>query len=245
MPSTFIDLTNKLLRKVNDVEIAVSDFSSVRGVQATAKDSIVATVQEINTKRADWPFNATEATEVLVAGKTEYPWPADFNSADWSSFQILADPVLGVSYRNLDMITREQWYKYGKDLDDEAGAEGRSIPDFVMFSHGNNWAATPSPNAAYSVRYRYYRQPPELSLYDDRVTIPTRFDYVIIAGALVHMNLFKENPEGVGIIEEKFKQGIDNMIKLYYPNPEYVYTGVVNNGGGIAQRSGGYLWYKG
>ena len=40
MPSTYLDLTNKLLRKINEVEISEADFSNTRGVQTLAKDAI-------------------------------------------------------------------------------------------------------------------------------------------------------------------------------------------------------------
>ena len=46
--STFLDLTNQLLRRLNEVEIAQADFPSVRGVQATAKDAIKNAIAKIN-----------------------------------------------------------------------------------------------------------------------------------------------------------------------------------------------------
>lgn len=240
MPSTWIDLTNRLLRKVNDVEIPVADFASSRGVQAAAKDAIQEAVKEIGTFRHDWPFLAQAQVQNLTIGVAEYDWPTDFNAVDWNSFQLMKDEILGVNHRTLDVISREQWYKYYKDLDDDAGPLGRDIPTAVMPSHGNKFAVTPSPNKSYTIRYRYYRTPTTLEIYNDQVFIPDRFDYVILQGGMMQLQQFKENPQGQATAEKKFSQGIATMVNLFYPNPDNVYTGVINQGGGNHRSS--YVW---
>lgn len=240
MPSTWIDLTNRLLRKVNDVEIAVSDFASVRGVQAAAKDAIQEAVKEISTTRFDWPFLAQNYSQQLYVGVSEYDWPEDFNAVDWNSFQLQRDDVLGVSYKTIDTISREQWYKYHKDQDNQAGPLGRDQPGFVMPGHGNKWAVTPSPNKAYIVNYRYFKSPTTFTLYSDQTAIPDRFDYVILQGGMMQLQQFKENPQGQAVAEKKFLQGIGTMVNLFYPNPDNLYAGVINQGGG--NRRSSYIW---
>ena len=69
--STFLDLTNQLLRRLNEVEIAQADFPSVRGVQATAKDAIKNAIAKINQAEYEWPFNAVEHTQLLVVGQED------------------------------------------------------------------------------------------------------------------------------------------------------------------------------
>jgi hypothetical protein len=243
MPSTYMDLTNRLLRRVNDVEISQADFPSVRGIQAVAKDCILDTIREINSSRIDWPFNAVEHTQTLVVGVEEYAWPADFTAADWNSFQIQKSTSLNVNHIQLQPISREEWYHNYRDIDYDSGTAGKSVPSFVFPSHGQGWGLSPSPNKTYDIKFRYYKNPDDLSLYNDQTTIPSKFDYVIMAGALYHMNLFKENAEGVAIIKKKFEDGIQDMVNLYLPNPSYVYDSRVNFGGG--QTGGGYLFYKG
>ena len=58
MPSTYIDLCNKTLRRLNEVEIPVSDFLTVRGVQALVKDAVKAAIAKVNQAEYEWPFNA-------------------------------------------------------------------------------------------------------------------------------------------------------------------------------------------
>jgi hypothetical protein len=238
-----MDLTNRLLRRINDVEISESDFLSVRGIQAVAKDCVLDTIREINSSRIDWPFNAVEHSQSLVAGTEEYAWPLQFTAADWDSFQIQKDDDLNVNHTQLTAISREEWYHNYRDMDYDSESLGRGVPTFVFPSHGQGWGVTPSPNQAYAIKYRYYKNPDDLVDFDDETTIPSKFDYVILAGSLQHMNLFKENPNGVAIAQKKFKDGVSDMVNLYLPNPIYAYDTRVNFGGGVP--GGGYLFYKG
>lgn len=232
MPSTYMELTNRLLRRLNEVEITESDFLSVRGIHATAKDCILDTIREINTMRIDWPFNAVEHTQELIVGTEEYAWPTNFTAADWGSFQIQKDSVLNINSRTLKHISRDEWYGSLRDNDYDSETEGKNIPSFVFPSHGQGWGVSPSPNETYTLKYRYYKNPTDLSAYDDQTTIPDKFDYVIIAGALHSMNLFKENPEGVQLMKQKYDEGIKNMIRTLLPNSDHVYDTRVNLGGG-------------
>jgi hypothetical protein len=232
MPSTYMELTNRLLRRVNDVEITESDFLSVRGIQATAKDCVLDTIREINSCKIDWPFNAVEHSQTLEVGVEEYAWPLQFTACDWNSFQIQKDEALSINHSHLLLITREQWYHKFRDQDYDSESTGVRIPVFVFPSHGQGWGVSPSPDQEYSIKYRYYKNPDDLVAYNDQVTIPSKFDYVILAGALYHMNLFKENSDGVQIIKQKFDQGLKDMSNLFLPNPTYIYDTRVNFGGG-------------
>lgn len=243
MPSTYMDLTNRLLRRINDVEVTSSSFASVRGIQATAKDCILDTIREISASRIDWPFNAVEHSQNLVIGTEEYAWPADFTAADWNSFQIQKDTILNINHKQLQPITREEWYHNFRDIDYDSETAGKNIPQCVFPSHGNGWGVTPSPNQVYPIRFRYYKSPVDLVLFDDETTIPAKFDYVIIAGGLMNMNLFKENSEGVSITKSRFESGIKDMTNLYLPNPSYAYDSRVNFGGGSL--GNGFYFYKG
>lgn len=239
MPSTYMDLTNRLLRRLNEVEIVESDFASVRGIQATAKDCILDAVREINTKSLDWPFNAVEHTQMTAVGIEEYAWPTNFTSCDWGSFQIQKDDALGINHKTLKFITREEWYKLARDSDYDSETEGKDVPKFCFPSHGQGWGISPSPNQIFTIKYRYYKNPDDLEVYDDQVTIPSKFDYVIMAGALYHMNLFKENAEATTMAQAKFNEGLDNMINLFLPNATYVYDTRVNFGD---SNKNSYVW---
>ena len=43
--ATFINLTNELLRRLNEVQITESEFTAVKNVQALAKDAINSSIR--------------------------------------------------------------------------------------------------------------------------------------------------------------------------------------------------------
>lgn len=222
MPSTYLDLCNKILRRLNEVEIAVGDFPAVRGVQALVKDAVKASVAKINQAEFEWPFNAAEHTETLAAGQSEYIWPAYFKVSDWNSFQIQKDVNLNVGYKVLSLIDRDVWYKSHRDADYEAGSAGRGVPQHVFQSHGNGFGVSPSPDAAYRVRFRYYLNYSDLINYDDVTRIPESFDTVIVDGALYHLYMFKDNLESAQAAYAAFDDGIKDLQTLYINNYEYI-----------------------
>lgn len=240
--TTYLDLSNRLLRRLNEVELTSGNFSAAIGVQATVKDAILDTIREINNSRTDWPFNAVEHSQTLDVGVEEYAWPEQFTMADWNSFQIQKDDVLNINTQSLRAISRDEWYEHYRDIDYDAVATGRGVPVYVFPSHGQGYGVTPSPDQEYSIKYRYYKNPADLSAYSDTTSIPTRYDYVIIGGALYHMNLFKENAQGVAIMKSYYDEGIRDMQNAYLPNPNYVYSGMV---GKPSWSASGFLWYNG
>ena len=57
--ATFINLTNELLRELNEVVLTSANFSNAIGVQQHAKDSINRSYLDIVNEEPQWPFLAT------------------------------------------------------------------------------------------------------------------------------------------------------------------------------------------
>jgi len=209
--ATFLDLTNQLLRRLNEVEIASADFDAARGVQALAKDAIRNSIAKINQAEFTWPFNAAEHTATLAQGQEEYSWPTYFKVADWDSFQIQADSSLGVDYQHLEFIGRDYWYKRFRDADYNAGASGIDVPRYVFPAHGNGFGVSPSPDKAYSIRFRYYIANVDLVTSTDIVLIPEAYNHVIVEGALYFMYMFRDNIEQANVAAQVFQQGLKEM----------------------------------
>ena len=222
MPSTYLNLCNMVLRRINEVEIAADDFSSVRGVQALVKDAVRAAISKINQAEFEWPFNASEHTQVLTAGRTEYDWPDYFKIADFNTFQVQKDSSLRVGFKTLRAIERDEWYAQHRDDDYEAGSTGRSVPNLVFPSHGTGFGVSPSPDRAYSVRFRYYLNYADLVAYDDVTRIPESFDTVIIDGAIYHLYMFKDNLEAANAAFLAFQSGLKDLQTLYINSYEYI-----------------------
>ena len=59
MAKTYLQLTNELLRELNEVVLTSSNFASAIGIQAHAKDCINRAYLDIVTEEPKWPFLAT------------------------------------------------------------------------------------------------------------------------------------------------------------------------------------------
>lgn len=223
MASTYLTLTNKLLRRMNEVEISEADFANTRGVQTLAKDAILDSIGAINQAEYEWPFNAAQHTQVLAVGQEEYSWPSFFKVVDWNTFQIQKNESLGVNNKRLEFIDRDVYFRYQKDKDDDAGASGTSCPDYVFPAHGNGYGVSPSPDKAYTLQFKYYLNNVGLSAFDDQTRIPDSYDNVIIDGALYYMYMFRDNPESAGVTLQIFQQGIKNMQGIFINKYEEVY----------------------
>lgn len=232
MPSTFIDLCNQTLRRLNEVEIAAADFGNVRGVQALVKDAVKASIRKINQAEFEWPFNAAEETDVLTPGQTEYVWPSQFKVVEWNSFQIQKDDNLAVDFQQLTFIERDEWYRLYRDSDFSAGNAGRGVPNHVFPSHGNGYGVTPSPDKAYTIRFRYFLNTVNLTSATDETRVPSDFDSVIVDGALYHMYMFKDNPESAQISFQAFERGLKDLQTIYINKYQSISDRRVAFGGG-------------
>jgi len=241
MGTSYLGLTNKLLRRLNEVEVTDAQFASVRNVQSAAKDCIIAAINEINTKEFEWPFNAKTGTTTLVAGQEEYTWPSDFSVPDWYSFRILKSEPLNSNNKSLKYLTKEDFFHYYRDRDDNNSPQGMGVPDFVFPRNAYGFGVTPSPNAAYLVEYQYFATPVDLVDYDDLSNIPTQFDYVIINYALKHFYMYKDNIEQAGFWSTEAEKSLRQMSSFLVNRDDYASSTVTNFGGSWAYSYfGGY-----
>ena len=86
--TTYINLVNELLRRLNEVEISEVDFTSTKNVQSLAKDAINSSIREILQDAQEWPFTLVKYEQTLAAGTNAYSFPADYSKADWDTFYI-------------------------------------------------------------------------------------------------------------------------------------------------------------
>lgn len=240
MGSTYLKLTNDVLRRINEVELTESNFMSTRGIQSVVKDAVLDSIREINQQKWVWPFNSFENTQSLVVGQSEYTWPAQFKSVDWNSFQIKADGTLNKQNHHLIVMNRDTWYNNYRDFDDNQGSAGYRIPEYVFRSHFNGFGVSPLPDKAYVLEYKYYKEPLILSAFNDVTEIPNQYDNVILWGALYHLNLFRENENGVAIAKTNFDAGIRNMYNLLLENMQEKVMDTRSNFGGNIIRNGNY-----
>ena len=86
MATTYLTLTNKVLRELNETELTSSTFSSSRGIQTAVKDFINKGIHDIYNETGEIPLLYARTTQDLTVGDNEYSFPTDFRKADMDSF---------------------------------------------------------------------------------------------------------------------------------------------------------------
>ena len=86
MATTYLVLSNRILRELNEVELTSSNFSSSRGIQTATKDVINKAVHDIYNEGAELPLLHSSTTQVTQVGDNEYAFPSDMRRVDFESF---------------------------------------------------------------------------------------------------------------------------------------------------------------
>ena len=86
MATTYLTLTNRVLRELNETELTSSTFSSSRGVQTAIKDFVNKGIHDIYNETGEIPLLYSRTSQDLTVGDNEYDFPTDFRKADMDSF---------------------------------------------------------------------------------------------------------------------------------------------------------------
>ena len=121
MATTFLELTNELLRELNEIVLTSSNFSAAVGIQAHAKDCINRAYLDIVNEEPKWPFLAvgesgttdpmygnvsvetTAATRWYELKAASSSAVDDYGSIDWNNFYIT---TVGVSGETAPYVSR-------------------------------------------------------------------------------------------------------------------------------------------
>ncbi len=235
MATTFLSLTNELLRRLNEVVLTTDTFSAAKNVQALAKDAVNSAVREILQDGHQFPFLKVAYSQTLTAGTGTYDFQSDMSTVDWDTFYLKTLSSESNTAKSLPTISFESYTRNYRTLEDASGEAGRTAPTMVYQTAEEKFGVTPIPNAAYVVDYVYYKFPNPMgtnasteaatdgtnSTYDIPI-IPERFNYIIIDGAMVYMMRFRSNEQSAQIHQQKFMQGMKAMRRLLLDDPLFV-----------------------
>jgi len=219
--ATFIDLTNRVLRRLNEVALTSATFPGAIGFHGQAKDAVNAAIKYIHMQRFEWPFMHRAGEQVLTVGDNSYSFPADAKNIDWDTFYLKRDDVLDVKTKRLPSVDYDEWVQYFRDDDLNRPADQNRRPDFVFRTQDGGFGISPVPDRAYTLGYEYYARPAELDLSTDVSDIPDTFVPVIIDGAMYFAYLFRENHESASMSKGVFDTGIKDMARQLIKLPEY------------------------
>lgn len=223
MAYNYLGLVNDINRRLNEVELTSSNFSTAQGFYSAAKDSVNSSIRHINQSQYEWPFNHTEEEQVLVPGTVRYAYPADAKTIDFESFRIKRNDTLGNTTQKLLVISYEDYLD--RYLDDEYNTSNtsiRTIPRHIFRTPDQKFGVHPVPDKAYELVYEYYKLPVDLVSATDVPTLPEQFRSIIVDGAMYYAYTFRGNSQDATLHLQKFEEGIKDMRSLYINRYEYI-----------------------
>ena len=72
MAESFLTHTNRVIARLNEVQLTSSNFTSSRGIQTQCKNAVNDAINYVFQREFGWGFSHAEQTKTLVAGTTRY-----------------------------------------------------------------------------------------------------------------------------------------------------------------------------
>ena len=245
MATTFLQLSNEILREMNEVELTAANFSTSVGIQSHVKDAINRAYFDIVNEEPQWPFlsagesgnpdpNYGNVFVETVAGTRWYELKAssssvqdDYGSIDWDDFYLTTINVSGESApfvsRGLQFLNLADWKRYYRDNEniDDADSQAYGEPCRVIKSpDGRKFGLSPIPNKVYNVHFYAFEKPTKLSAHGDTVVFPEQYTNVITARTRYYVWQFKESPQQAAFAMDDYKKALRSMkSNLINPTP--------------------------
>ena len=248
MATTYLEITNEVLRELNEVILTSANFSSAIGIQSFVKDSINTSIFDIANEEPQLPFfsvgvsgstdpfygNVTVAT---VAGQRWYLLKSgsssittDYSSLDWDDFYITTINVSGETApfvsKGLKFLILTDWKRYYRDGEnaDDADSQNYGEPRYVYRSPDHRkFGLSPIPDKVYNVHFYAFEKPTALSAFDDTIALPDQYKNVITAKTRYYVHQFKNNLQQAAFALDDYKKAMRQMkSNLINPQPKYM-----------------------
>ena len=225
MAYTYLDLTNEVISRFNEVTLSSGGFSSARGFQVQCKNAINDAIDYINTSEYSWPFNHASKTETLVTGTTRYAVDTTAKHVDYDTFRVIKDDSLVCSGRSLKEIDYKSYLN--KYVAQENTSEVGGVPLYVFRTPDNKYGLYPYPDKAYALTYEYYANTTTLTAAGDVPTIPEQYRSVILDGATAYGYQYRGETSQYQLNFQRFESGIKHMRSLLVNRTIYVRSTVL------------------
>jgi len=220
MAYNYLDITNEILARMNEVALTSSNFTSARGFQIQCKNAVNDAINYINQREFGWPFSHATQTETLVAGTTRYTIPTGTQHVDYDTFRISKDDSLAVAGTTLRILDYKEYVD--RYIDQETTSDVGSIPNYIVRTPDNNYLLYPYPDKAYQLKYEYFAKPTALSATTDAPAVPEQFRQVIVDGATAYAYQYRGEAQQYGINFSRFEDGIKQMQSILLNRTQYV-----------------------
>ena len=222
MAYDYISLVNDINRRLNEVELTSSNFTTSTGYYSFAKDAVNAAIRHINQEEFEWPWNHVEETEVLVAGEVRYSMPYDAKTINMNTFRIKRNSTLDVETVKLKNMTYEEYLDKHADSEYNSSTSNRSVPTHVVRTPSRELIFYPAPDKAYEVVYEYYALAYDLESATDVPNLPEQYRYVIVDGSMYYVYQFRGDTQAAQLSLNKFEQGIKQLRSLHINRTDYL-----------------------
>ena len=246
MATSYLTLTNEVLRELNEVQLTSANFASAVGIQAFVKESVNRALNDIANEEPQLPFFAVAAsggtdpfygnvTVETVAGTRWYLLKSgssgittDYSSIDWDDFYITTINVSGETApyvsRGLKFITLADWRRYRRDSEnaDDADTQAFGEPRYVIRSPDHRkFGLSPIPDKVYNIHFYAYDRPTALSAFGDNIVLPDQYANIVTARTRYYVHQFKENTQQAAFAMDDYKKGMKYMkSNLINPQPK-------------------------
>ena len=245
MATTYLGLSNEVLRELNEVILTSGNFASATGIQSFVKDAINKSICDIANEEPQLPFFSAGAsgetdpfygnvTVATVAGTRWYTLKADsssittdYSSVDWDDFYLTTINVSGETTpfvsKGLNFLTLADWKRYYRDGENSDDAEGSNAshgePVYVIKSPDHRkFGLSPIPDKVYNVHFYAFTKPTSLSAHDDAIVLPEQYSNVITARTRYYVHQFKENIQQAAFALDEYKKNM-RVMKSNLINP--------------------------
>jgi hypothetical protein len=222
MAYNYLDLANEINRRLNEVELTSSNFTSATGYYSFIKDAINSSIRHIHQEEFEWPWQHREESETLVAGTTRYSYPTDAKTINIDSFRIKRDDTLNTATQKLKVLDYEEYLDKYVDYEYNSSTGIRTTPRFVSRTPSRELVLVPTPDKAYELVYEYYATGVDLSKFDDVPAIPEQYRYIIVDGAMYYVYQFRGDMQAANLGLQKFEQGIKQIRSININRTEYL-----------------------
>ena len=248
MATTYLDLSNEVLRELNEIPLTASNFATAIGFQQFVKDSVNKAIFDIANEEPELPFfsaglsGATDpfygnTTVASVAGQRWYTLKSgsssittDFATVDWDDFFLTTVNVSGETApfvsKGLNFLSLADWTRYYRDAEnnDDADSQSYGEPMHVIKSPDNRkFGLSPIPDKVYNIHFYAFARPTALSAYSDEIVLPDQYKNVILARVRYYVWQFKESPQQAAFAMDDYKKGMRQMKSvLLNPTPSYM-----------------------
>jgi len=248
MATTYLDITNEVLRELNEIPLTSANFANAVGLQQFVKDAVNKSIFDIANAEPQLPFFAVgesgetdpfygNVTVATTAGTRWYELKAsssnvanDYASIDWDDFYVTTINVSGESApyvsKGLTFMTLADWKRYYRDAEnaDDADTQNHGEPKFIIKSpDSRKFGLSPIPDKVYNVHFYAFDKPTKLSAHGDTVIFPEQYVNVITARMRYYVWQFKESPQQAAFALEDYKKELRQMkSNLMNPTPKYM-----------------------